>query len=69
MEKNWNKRLGPGLWAAGGGLVGLAYYYAVGCAGGSCPISASPARSVIYMALIGLLMYGAFGREWSKCSM
>ena len=69
MKKKQNKWLAPGLYALGGGLVGLGYYYAVGCAGGSCPISASPIRSMIYMALMGLLMFAAFGREEAECSM
>ncbi|MBM4161678.1 MAG: hypothetical protein FJ217_11355 [Ignavibacteria bacterium] len=38
-----------------GGLGGYAYFYFVGCANGSCPITSNPWSSVAYGALIGAL--------------
>lgn len=41
-----------------GGLLGYAYYYFIGCRGGSCPIWADPWRStLIGLALGGILMF------------
>ena len=39
-----------------GGIGGFAYYYYIGCYGGSCPISGNPYISTSYGMLIGLLM-------------
>ncbi|MBP7634349.1 YtxH domain-containing protein [Candidatus Ozemobacteraceae bacterium] len=39
-----------------GGALGFAYHKVVGCAGGTCPIVASPYLSVLYGALIGFLV-------------
>ena len=63
MMKNWKKVLLPGLFTLGGAVVGLAYYVTVGCAGGSCAITASPTRSVIYMAVIGWLLSQIFVKQ------
>lgn len=38
---------------AGGGVAGYAWYYFVGCATGTCPISSNPYVSTAYGALIG----------------
>lgn len=40
--------------AAGAGL-GYAYYYFIGCNGGSCPITGNPVISTLYGAVIGLV--------------
>ena len=55
--KNW---LIPLLFTLGGALVGLAYYYFVGCATGSCAITSNPINSMVYMGLIGWLLSGVF---------
>ena len=55
--KNW---LIPLLFTLGGALVGLAYYYFVGCAAGSCAITSNPINSMVYMGLIGWLLSGMF---------
>lgn len=39
-----------------GGIGGFAYYYFVGCASGTCPITSNPYISVIYGALMGYLL-------------
>ena len=45
--------------AAGGGLVGLLYYQFFGCRTG-CPITSSPVNTMVYTAVIGLLLSGVF---------
>ena len=46
MKKNWKNWLPTVLFTLGGAGAGLAYYYLVGCATGSCPITASPLTTV-----------------------
>ena len=45
-----------------GGIIGLAagylYYRLVGCATGTCPITANPLSSSIYGLIMGLLVAG-----------
>jgi hypothetical protein len=43
------------LWIVGGGGAGFAWYYFVGCATGSCPISSNPYFSTSFGALMGFL--------------
>ena len=61
MKERIKKWLRPVLFTLGGGLVGLGYYYLVGCSTGTCVITSSPYTSMAYMALIGWLLSGAFG--------
>jgi hypothetical protein len=46
----WMKRT---LFVLAGGVGGFAYYYFIGCASGSCPISSNPYISTVYGGLIG----------------
>ncbi len=46
----WMKR---GLFALLGGAGGFAYYYFIGCTGGTCPITSNPYISTAYGVLIG----------------
>ncbi|HEY6951332.1 MAG TPA: DUF6132 family protein [Bacteroidota bacterium] len=39
-----------------GAVGGFAYYYFIGCAGGTCPISSNPYVSTAYGTLIGLFV-------------
>jgi hypothetical protein len=39
-----------------GGLGGFAYYYFIGCQGGSCPITGNPYISTSYGMMVGLLL-------------
>lgn len=39
-----------------GGILGFAYHKLVGCAGGTCPIVASPYLSTIYGVLLGFIL-------------
>lgn len=61
MKDRMKKWLRPALFILGGGLVGLGYYYLVGCSTGSCVITSSPLTSMAYMALVGWLLSGVFG--------
>jgi xanthine/uracil permease len=46
-----------------GGIGGFAYYYFVGCASGTCPITSNPYISVIYGALMGYLLLDMFKKK------
>ena len=51
-------------------MAGLAYYYFIGCATGSCPITSNPVSSMVYMGLIGWLLSSVFGKGCEGgCSM
>jgi hypothetical protein len=49
----WQRRAVFGLIGAVGGF---AYYYFIGCASGTCPISSNPYISTVYGTLMGLLI-------------
>ncbi|MFP4555632.1 MAG: DUF6132 family protein [Bacteroidales bacterium] len=56
FKKIFSLRLLIGL--AIGGALGFAYYYFIGCRGGSCPMWADPWRStLIGMAFGGILLF------------
>lgn len=65
MKERVKKWLRPAVFTLGGALVGLGYYVLVGCSTGSCAITSSPVRSMVYVGLIGWLLSGVFG---SCCS-
>lgn len=56
MREIMKKWLRPALFILGGALAGLAYYALVGCSTGTCAITASPLRSMVYMGLVGWLL-------------
>ena len=56
MKEFFNRVLRPLLFAAGGAVVGVAYYYTAGCATGACPITSSPVSTALYTAVIGLFL-------------
>ena len=43
-----------------GSIGGYMYYYFVGCASGTCPITSNPYISTIYGALMGYLLLDLF---------
>jgi len=49
----WSKRIIPVVLGAAGGY---AYYYFIGCASGSCPITGNPYISTIYGGIVGVLL-------------
>ena len=70
MKENIKKWLKPILFTAGGALVGLAYYYFVGCSTGACPLTSNPFITMAYMGFIGWLLSGVFGKGCSgSCNM
>ena len=56
MKEKIKKWLKPVLFTAGGALVGLAYYYFVGCPTGACPLTSNPLITMAYMGFIGWLL-------------
>ena len=66
MKHILKRKLRPVLFILAGALAGLAYYYLVGCATGSCPITANPFTTMLYTGLIGWLLSGIFKKE-SDC--
>lgn len=61
MKERMKKWLRPALFTLGGTLVGLGYYYLMGCSTGSCAITSNPFNSMVYMGLIGWLLSGSLG--------
>lgn len=59
MREIMKKWLRPALFILGGALVGLVYYALVGCSTGTCAITSSPLRSMVYMGLVGWLLSAA----------
>ncbi len=43
-----------------GAVAGYAYYYFVGCASGTCPITSKPLNSTMYGAIMGALIFTGF---------
>ena len=69
MKLILKKWIRPALFTLGGMAVGLGYYYLIGCTTGSCAITSSPIRSMLYMGLIGLLLSGILGKKSDdKCN-
>jgi hypothetical protein len=46
-----------------GAIVGWSYWFYVGCASGSCPITSSPTISTIYGAFLGMTAFSIFKKE------
>jgi hypothetical protein len=46
-----------------GAMGGFAYYYFVGCASGTCPITSNPYISIAYGALLGYLFLDMFKKK------
>lgn len=42
-----------------GGILGFLYYKIVGCPSGTCPITSKPINTIIYGAVMGLLISNA----------
>jgi hypothetical protein len=44
-----------------GAGLGYAYWWFVGCASGTCPITSSPVNSSLYGAFVGGVLFHGFG--------
>lgn len=49
-----------------GAAGGWSYWYFVGCASGSCPITSSPYISTVYGAVMGALLFSTFKKSPAK---
>ena len=57
MRKIWNNKAARfATFILLGGAGGFAYYYFIGCQGGTCPITGNPYISTSYGMMIGLLL-------------
>ena len=57
--KKWMRIL---IFVVIGALLGLVYYHFFGC-NGTCPITSSPWRTMLYTGLIGFLLSGITAKE------
>ena len=62
INKYWPVIIGVAVGAAAGFL----YWQQVGCASGTCPITASPLNSTAYGALMGGLLVSTFKKQHDK---
>ncbi len=53
MTTKWKR---PAIYALLGGAAGFAYYYFIGCASGTCPITGNPYVSTMYGAFMGTVV-------------
>ena len=65
MKEKIKKWLKPVLFIVGGALVGLAYYYLVGCSTRACSLTSNLFITMAYMGFIGWLFSGIFGKGCS----
>lgn len=49
-----------------GAVAGWGYWFFIGCSSGTCAITSSPVNSTIYMAIMGVLVFGLFKKENKK---
>lgn len=49
-----------------GALGGFLYWFYIGCASGTCPITASPVNSTLWGMLLGGLLFNMFQKEDAK---
>lgn len=59
FRKNWMYLIAVGI----GGLGGYLYWVTIGCSSGTCPITASPVRSVVWGAIMGVLIFNIFKKR------
>jgi hypothetical protein len=46
-----------------GGIAGWLYWYNIGCATGTCPISSHPLNSTLYGMIMGGLLFSMFKKS------
>lgn len=62
IKSNWLTLAG----SAAGAVIGYLYWYYIGCASGTCPITSSPLNSAIYGTIMGGLLFSMFKKEKKK---
>lgn len=67
MKAKYKKILRTALFILGGAVLGYGYYYFFGC-DGSCAITSSPYRSMLYVAVIGALVASITEKENKQCN-
>ncbi len=67
MKAKYRKLLRMALFILGGAILGYGYYYFFGC-DGSCAITSSPWRSMLYVAVIGGLVAAITEKENKECN-
>ena len=67
MKGKYRKILRTALFILGGAASGYVYYYFFGC-DGSCAITSSPWRSMLYVAVIGALVAAITEKENKDCN-
>ena len=63
MKERLKKWYRPIFFIMGGALLGLLYYYTIGCNNGSCVITSSAINTMIYMGIMGGLISGIFEKK------
>ena len=63
MKNKLPKHTLPALFVLGGMLAGYLSYRLAGCTSGTCLITATPLRSMLYMGFVGWLLSGALTPE------
>jgi hypothetical protein len=53
FKNKWFRRV---FFTGLGALAGFAYYYFIGCSTGTCPLTSNPYTSIIYGAVVGLVL-------------
>ncbi|MDI9258286.1 hypothetical protein [Flavobacterium sedimenticola] len=51
-----------------GAVAGYAYYFYIGCAGGTCAITLKPLNSTIYGGIMGGLLFNIFASKTKQDS-
>lgn len=67
MKTKYKKIMRMALFVLGGAALGYIYYRFFGCQG-SCAITSSPYRSMIYVAVIGALAALITEKENKECN-
>ncbi len=63
MVKNIKKLIHPIIFTVCGMTVGFLYYKFIGCYNGSCAITSSPIKTMIYVGIMGLLLSFVFEKK------
>ncbi|MBR3607271.1 MAG: hypothetical protein IKL51_06835 [Lachnospiraceae bacterium] len=58
MKEQIKKWLVPVIFVLTGAICGFLYYTFIGCKTGNCRITSNPYNSMVYMAVMGWLLWG-----------